>query len=77
MEIKVERTLVKSEPELRELLRESPELRGGGVRVFFSEKGFGTQVALTARAGSGVAESDLEGILDGLAEPRKRPFSAA
>jgi hypothetical protein len=39
-----------------------------------AEKGFGTRVQLRAGSDSGLAETDLERILDDLAEPRKQPF---
>lgn len=68
--IEVARTLMKSEPELAELVR-SVE----GVEVLMAEKGFGTRVELRASEDSGLAESDLEQILDGLAEPQKQPFA--
>jgi len=68
--IEVTRTLMKSEPELAELV-DSLE----GVEVSMAEKGFGTRVAVRAGEGSGLAASDLERILDGLAEPRKQPFA--
>jgi hypothetical protein len=68
--IEVARTLMKSEPELSELVRGVE-----GVEVSMAEKGFGTRVELRAGEGSGLAESDLERILDGLAEPRKQPFA--
>ena len=68
--IEVARTLMKSEPELAELV-DSLE----GVEVSMAEKGFGTRVAVRAGEASGLAESDLERILDGLAEPRKQPFA--
>jgi hypothetical protein len=68
--IEVTRTLMKSEPELVELVAGLE-----GVEVSMAEKGFGTRVALRAGEGSGLAESDLKQILDGLAEPRKPPFA--
>ena len=68
--IEVSRTLMKSEPELAELVDSLD-----GVEVSMAEKGFGTQVAVRAGEGSGLAKSDLERILDGLAEPRKQPFA--
>ncbi len=68
--IEVSRTLMKSEPELAELVAEVE-----GVEVTMAEKGFGTRVALRAEAESGLAEPDLERILDDLAEPRKKPFA--
>lgn len=69
--IEVTRTLMKSEPELAELVS-SVE----GVEVTMAEKGFGTHVAVRAAADSGLVEADLERILDRLAEPQKQPFSA-
>jgi hypothetical protein len=68
--IEVSRTLMKSEPELAELVAEVE-----GVEVTMAEKGFGTRVELRAGAESGLAEIDLERILDDLAEPRKQPFA--
>jgi hypothetical protein len=68
--IEVSRTLMKSEPELAELVAEVE-----GVEVTMAEKGFGTRVELRAGVQSGLAETDLERILDGLAEPRRKPFS--
>jgi hypothetical protein len=68
--IEVSRTLMKSEPELTELI-EGLE----GLEVTMAEKGFGTRVELRAGAESGFAEPDLERILDDLAEPRKKPFA--
>jgi hypothetical protein len=68
--IEVSRTLMKSQPELAELV-ESVE----GVEVTMAEKGFGTRVALRADERSGLGEADLEAVLDRLAEPQRRPFS--
>jgi len=68
--IEAARTLMKSEPELSELVAAVE-----GVEVTMAEKGFGTRVALRATHDSGLRESDLERILDGLAEPRKQPFA--
>ena len=73
--IRVSRTLVKSKPELAELIKEEPRLRGEGVHVSLIEKGFGTQVAIAAHPHSELAEGDMESILEHLAEPQKRPFS--
>ncbi len=69
--VEVARTLMKSEPELVEQLA-SVE----GVEVTMAEKGFGTRVAVRAGEDSGLAEADLERILDQLAEPQKQPFSS-
>jgi hypothetical protein len=68
--IEVSRTLMKSEPELAELIREVD-----GVEVTMAEKGFGTRVAIRAGEETGLAEADLEAVLDRLAEPQRRPFS--
>jgi hypothetical protein len=69
--IEAERTLMKSEPELAELI-----VTVEGVEVTMAEKGFGTRVAVRAGDDSGLAEADLERILDRLAEPQKQPFSS-
>lgn len=61
---------MKSEPELAELV-ESVE----GLEVRMAEKGFGTRVELRAAEESGLAEADLEAVLNRLAEPQRRPFS--
>jgi hypothetical protein len=70
--IEVARTLVKSEPELAELV-ETVE----GVEVTMAEKGFGTRVQIRAADDSGLTEGDLERLLDRLAEPQKQPFGSA
>jgi hypothetical protein len=67
--IEVSRTLMKSEPELAELV-ESVD----GVEVTMAEKGFGTRVEIRAEADSGLGVDDLERLLDDLAEPQKQPF---
>lgn len=67
----VSRTLMKSEPELSELVSAVE-----GVEVTMAEKGFGTRVEVRAAPGSGLSEADLEAFLDELAEPHKQPFSA-
>lgn len=61
---------MKSEPELAELIGEVE-----GLEVKMAEKGFGTRVEIRASERSGLAESDLEAVLDRLAEPQRRPFS--
>jgi hypothetical protein len=76
MELIAERTLVKSAPELRQLVDSHPRLRGAGVRVDLAEKGFGTHVSIAARPEAGVGINELERLLDELAEPQKRPFGA-
>jgi hypothetical protein len=108
MEITATRTLVKSAPELWELLdgelqlrhwsshlgdgdgsveviaREAGRLlawrsdgpRSAAVEVTLAEKGFGTQVEISAEA-DGLKQAVLERILDELAEPQRRPFTAA
>jgi hypothetical protein len=70
--IEVSRTLMKSEPELAELLAEVE-----GVEVTMAEKGFGTRVEVRAAEGSGLDEADLEHFLDRLAKPQKQPFGSA
>ena len=75
-EITVTRTIVKSEPELAAIVAEDPRLGGPGLRVRLAEKGFGTRVTIAASANANLAEPDLERLLDDLAEPQKRPFSA-
>lgn len=70
--IEASRTLMKSEPELAELLATVE-----GVEVTMAEKGFGTRVEVRAQQGSGLAEADLERVLDYLAEPQKQPFASA
>jgi hypothetical protein len=68
--IEVSRTLMKSEPELAELVQTVE-----GLEVTMAEKGFGTRVAIRASEESGFREADLEEVLDRLAEPQRRPFS--
>ena len=70
--IEVSRTLMKSEPELAALVAELE-----GLEVTMAEKGFGTRVAVRARADSGLSEADLERVLDRLAEPQRQPFGSA
>jgi hypothetical protein len=67
--IEVSRTLMKSQPELAELIREVE-----GLEVRMAEKGFGTRVEIRAAEESGLVEADLEAVLDRLAEPQRRPF---
>ncbi|MEK6252706.1 MAG: hypothetical protein AABM43_12410 [Actinomycetota bacterium] len=108
MKITATRTLVKSAPELWELLDDEPQLRhwsaqlceGDGavevtarepgrllawrsdraqtvkVKVKLVEKGFGTQVAISAKAEDGLEQDVLDQVLEDLAEPQRRPFSA-
>jgi len=68
--IEASRTLMKSEPELIELLEEFE-----GVEVRMAEKGFGTRVEVRADEQTGLDVADLEAFLDRLAHPRRRPFS--
>lgn len=63
---------MKSRPELAELI-EAVE----GVEVAMAEKGFGTLVEVRADEATGLEAADLEGLLDRLAEPQRRPFSGA
>lgn len=67
--IEVSRTLMKSEPELAELVAEVE-----GAEVTMAEKGFGTRVVVRAGDDSGLVVADLERILDRLAEPQRQPF---
>jgi hypothetical protein len=70
--IEVSRTLMKSEPELAGLVEAVQ-----GVEVTMAEKGFGTRVVIRADEGSGLELTDLERLLDQLAEPQKQPFGSA
>ena len=67
--IQASRTLMKSEPELAELLEEVE-----GFEVTMAEKGFGTRVEVRAAPDTGLAPADLAAFLDRLAEPQRRPF---
>jgi hypothetical protein len=69
--IEASRTLMKSEPELAELLKAVE-----GVEVSMAEKGFGTRVEIRADEATGLELADLEAFLDRLAEPRRRPFGS-
>ena len=68
--IEASRTLMKSEPELAELLEEFE-----GVEVTMAGKGFGTRVEIRANEETGLEVADLEAFLDRLAQPQRRPFS--
>jgi len=70
--IEASRTLMKSEPELTELLSTVE-----GIEVTMAEKGFGTRVEVRADESTGLEEADLERFLDGLAMPSKQPFGNA
>jgi hypothetical protein len=70
--IEVSRTLMKSEPELAELVAAVE-----GVEVTMAEKGFGTRVQVRADERTGLEQADLEHLLDHLAEPQKQPFGSA
>lgn len=108
MEITATRTLVKSPPELWELLDDEPQLRhwssqlcgsdgavevisrkrgqvlawrsegarSATVEITMAEKGFGTQVEISAVTEGRLRRDALEQVLDDLAEPQRRPFSA-
>jgi hypothetical protein len=69
--IEASRTLMKSEPELAELLSTVE-----GVEVTMAGKGFGTRVAIRADEGTGLEMADLEAFLDRLAEPQRQPFGS-
>ena len=68
--IEVSRTLMKSEPELAELIQAVE-----GVEVTMAEKGFGTRVEVRADEDTGLEKAVLEAFLNRLAEPQRRPFS--
>lgn len=68
--IEAARTLMKSEPELIDLIADVE-----GVEVTMAGKGFGTRVQLRANDDSELTESDLDRLLDRLAEPQKKPFA--
>jgi hypothetical protein len=68
--IEASRTLMKSEPELAELVAAVE-----AAEVTMAEVGFGTRVVVRAGADSGLVVADLERILDGLAEPQRQPFT--
>jgi hypothetical protein len=70
--IQASRTVMKSLPELAELVEEVE-----GVEVTMAEKGFGTRVEVRAAEDSGLCAADLERVLDDLAEPSKQPFGSA
>jgi hypothetical protein len=70
--IEASRTLVKSQPELADLVSEVE-----GIEVTMAEKGFGTRVELRAEEGSGLSEEDLERLLDTLSQPSRQPFGSA
>jgi hypothetical protein len=70
--IEVSRTLMKSEPELAELVATVE-----GLEVTMAEKGFGTRVEVRAAEDSGLSEADLERFLDDLATPSRQPFGSA
>jgi hypothetical protein len=70
--IEASRTLMKSEPELAELLAAVE-----GVEVTMAEKGFGTRVQVRAEETTGLEQVDLERFLDSLAKPQKQPFGSA
>jgi hypothetical protein len=73
--IEVSRTLVKSEPELAELIAAGEQLDQLEVRM--AGKGFGTRVQIRAAEDLGLSEADLERLLDQLAQPHKQPFGSA
>ncbi len=73
--IEVSRTLVKSEPELAELIAMGEQLDQLEVRM--AGKGFGTRVQIRAAEDLGLSEADLERLLDQLAQPHKQPFGSA
>ena len=109
MKIKASRTLMKSAPELWELLDDELAMRhwstqvcgndgpveeigrdagrmlawrseGGqsfAIKVRLEEKGFGTKVEIKAKSQARLNDGVLDEVLDQLAEPQRRPFTAA
>jgi hypothetical protein len=49
---------------------------GVKVKVKLEEKGFGTKVSIAAKAADHLWQDALEDVLEDLAEPQRRPFSA-
>ena len=70
--IEVSRTLMKSEPELAELIAEVE-----GVEVTMAEKGFGTRVELRASERLRSRRGRPGARPRRLAEPQKQPFGNA
>jgi hypothetical protein len=109
MKIKVSRTLMKSAPELWELLDDELALRHWSaqvcgndgpvevigrdagrmlawrsdgnqpiaIKVSLEEKGFGTKVEIKVKSDARLKDGVLDEVLDQLAEPQRRPFTAA
>jgi hypothetical protein len=109
MKTKASRTLMKSAPELWELLDDELALRHWSaqvcgndgpvevigrdsgrmlawrsdgnqpiaIKVSLEGKGFGTKVEIKAKSDAGLKDGVLDGVLDQLAEPQRRPFTAA
>lgn len=112
MALEADRTLVKSPPELWELVDDAElmgrwcaELLGGGeplrvdvtlretgerlawrsaspgpgaaIELTLAEKGFGTNVSITAACEREPAEAVLDELLDELGSPQRRPFTRA
>jgi hypothetical protein len=73
--ITVSRTLVKSEPEVLELISSDPGMQAQGVDVVLTERGFGTRVAISVPVDSGISEADVQGMMDRLVEPQRRAFT--
>ncbi len=74
-EIKVSRTLVKSQPELEELIASDPRFAAEGMAVSMAEHGFGTMVTISAGSSAGLTEDQLAEALADLSEPQRRPFT--
>ncbi len=74
-EIQVSRTLVKSQPELEELVASDPRFAVEGMAVSMTGRGFGTMVTISADTAAGITQDHLAEALAGLAEPQRRPFT--
>lgn len=75
-EITVSRTLVKSHPELSEMIASDGRFDDGRLTVSMVERGFGTMVTLSAAPDAGITETELTEALAQLSEPQRRPFNA-
>lgn len=74
-EIQVSRTLVKSQPEIEEIISSHPRFATEGMEVSMAERGFGTMVTISAGPSAGLTEEQLAEALADLSEPQRRPFT--